>query len=224
MGEFSSMGEVADELDRKDVKVAVFKSSPAKPRFDLLESPKKTAEAGAFTPTVPADETFLHTYNCNWEQFPRQKDLSHRRKQMYRADYVKLHYVHYSTITTVSQMSEMETRSSGRESWLHRYVERHVHEFDEMKESTMLHTKTKVARNMLSWETRCRQSTLSEGTCHVGFPFPKGMKPTTSMKWNDRYGYNCFLNEKIEDYWWPKLVEAVKRRKEGRSNAALQNE
>ena len=37
MGEFGSMGEVADELDKNNVKVAVFKSSPAKPRFDLLE-------------------------------------------------------------------------------------------------------------------------------------------------------------------------------------------
>ena len=37
MGKFKSMGEVADELDRKEVKVAVFKSAPAKPRFDLLE-------------------------------------------------------------------------------------------------------------------------------------------------------------------------------------------
>ena len=30
----------------------------------------------------------------------------------------------------------------------------------------------------------------------------------------DGYGYNCFVNEKIEDYWWPKLVEAVKKREE----------
>ncbi len=37
MGEFKSMGEVADELDQKEVKVAVFKSAPSKPRFDLLE-------------------------------------------------------------------------------------------------------------------------------------------------------------------------------------------
>ena len=37
MGDFNSMGEVADDLDRQGVRVAVFKSSPAKPRFDLLE-------------------------------------------------------------------------------------------------------------------------------------------------------------------------------------------
>ncbi len=37
MGDFNSMGEVADKFDEDGVKVAVFKSSPAKPRFDLLE-------------------------------------------------------------------------------------------------------------------------------------------------------------------------------------------
>ena len=211
------------------------------------------------------DETFLHTYNCNWEAFPRKNDLSHRRKQvcrrivytclciyalshvhfvnimslcfdllcsallcsalpcfplftssqMYRADYVKLHYVHYSTVTVVSQMTEKETRSAS-ESWLHRYVERHTHEFDEEKEATMLHTKTKVARNMLSWGTRCKQSSLVEGYCHIGFPFPliANKADTTNKMRDDGWAYNCFLNEKIENYWWPKLVEAVKKRKE----------
>lgn len=37
MGNFNSVGEVADDLDKKGMKVAIFKSSPAKPRFDLLE-------------------------------------------------------------------------------------------------------------------------------------------------------------------------------------------
>lgn len=37
MGDFSSMGEVVVELDKTGVKVSLFKSSSAKPRFDLLE-------------------------------------------------------------------------------------------------------------------------------------------------------------------------------------------
>ncbi|KAL7546329.1 hypothetical protein ACHAWF_009669 [Thalassiosira exigua] len=226
MGKFDGMGEVADELDRKGAKVAVFKSSPAKPRFGLLENPSVTTQGdGSFTPTVPDDETFLHAYNCNWEQFPRKNDLSHRRKQMYRADNIKLHY-HYSTVTVVSQMTEKETKSAG-ESWLHRYVERHVHEFDEMEEATMLHTKTKVARNMLNWRSRCRSTTPSEVNCHVGFPFPKDKadrvaagEPVSKFQsvGKEGYGHNCFINQKIESYWWPKLVEAVKRRKESALN------
>ena len=131
---------------------------------------------------------------------------------MYRADYVKLHYVHYSTITVVSQMTEKETKEA-KESWLHRYVERHMHEFVEENEATMLHTKTKVARNMLSWSHSCKTSSKSEGGCHVGFPYPNGSKEVGAKR-DDGYAYNCFLNEKIENYWWPKLVDAVKRRKE----------
>ena len=130
---------------------------------------------------------------------------------MYRADYVKLHYVHYSTVTVVSQMTEEETKRAG-ERWSHRYKERYLHEFDELNEATMLHTKSKVAHNMVAWKHRCRQSTLIEGHCHVGFPFPKGVKPESKQVRGDGWAYNCFLNEKIESYWWPKLMDAIKRR------------
>ena len=133
---------------------------------------------------------------------------------MYRADYVQLHYVHYSTITVVSQMSERETIAA-KESWMHRYKEGHMHEFDEDTEATMLHTKTKLARNMISWTHRCRESVFSESHCNVGFPFPKGVnKVKSGAKSDDGWAYNCFLNDKIEEFWWPKLADAVKSRKE----------
>ena len=135
---------------------------------------------------------------------------------MYRADYVKLHYVHYSTVTVVSQMTESETKSAN-ESWTHRYKERHIHQFDEVNEATMLHTKTKVARNMFSWEKRCKEITLpDESDCHVGFPYPKEIADkfeTSPMRINNEgWAYNCFLNENIENYWWPRLVAAVENR------------
>ena len=37
MGEFGSIDEVSRHLDKQNIKVAVFKSAPAKPRLDLLE-------------------------------------------------------------------------------------------------------------------------------------------------------------------------------------------
>lgn len=174
--------------------------------------PEKTMTNGeSFTPTVTEDETFLHTYNCNWEQFPRENDLSHRRKQMYRADYVKLHYVHYSTVTVVSQMNEIDTKSSG-ESWSHRYKEPHAHVVDEQTEATMLHTKSKVAHNTIGWKNRCKQSTTSEGHCSLGFPFPKDADRSKIPKRSDGWAYNCFVNEIIETRWWPKLVDAMAKR------------
>ena len=166
-----------------------------------------------FTPTVPEDETFLHTYNCNVENFPRNNDLSHRRKQMYRADYVKLHYVHYSTITVVSQMSETQTRQS-REFWRHRYKEAHAHIVDEEIEATMLHTKSKVAHNTNGWANRCKQSVSSkiDGHCSLGFPFPKVFDSSKSPIGSDGWVYNCFMNDNIETLWWPKLVDAMAKR------------
>ncbi|KAL7450862.1 hypothetical protein ACHAWC_002724 [Mediolabrus comicus] len=212
MGDFNSMGEVADKFDEDGVKVAVFKSSPSKPRFDLLDDPEKTMTNGeSFTPTVTEDETFLHTYNCNWEQFPRENDLSHRRKQMYRADYVKLHYVHYSTVTVVSQMNEADTKSSG-EKWTHRYQEPHAHLVDELAEATMLHTKSKVAHNTNGWKNSCKQVVASEGHCSLGFPFPKDADRSKTPKRSDGWAYNCFMNEIIETRWWPKLVDAMTKR------------
>lgn len=134
---------------------------------------------------------------------------------MYRADYVKLHYVHYSTITVVSQMSEKEAKATN-ESWKHRYVEQHNHEFDEENEATMLHTKTKVASNMRSWRDRCKSTfnSFEEGGCLLGFPLPKDLVDEVKTKplRDDGWAYNCFVNEKIEDYWWPKLAEAVLKR------------
>jgi hypothetical protein len=236
MGNYTSMGDVADGLDKLGVKIAAFKSAPAKPRFDLLDNPIKTKDEvdNSFTPTVTSNETFLHTYNCNWEAFPRMHDLTHRRKQMYRADYVKLHYVHYSTITVLSQMSEKETRAIPHEEWKHRYTERHIHEFDEMYEATMLHTKTKVARNTIGWSNNCKSTkdafTSDGGVCNLGFPLPTTTTITdeSSLLMNevgkvvtppllvreDGWAYNCYLNEKIETYWWPKLSKAIQKRRD----------
>ena len=97
---------------------------------------------------------------------------------MYRADYVKLHYVHYSTITILSQLSEKETIRAG-EYWTHRYFEPHAHEVDEEMEATMLHTKSKVEHNTVGWKDRCKQHVSSkiEGHCSLGFPFPKDHDP-----------------------------------------------
>lgn len=133
---------------------------------------------------------------------------------MYRADYVKLHYVHYSTITILSQLSEEETIRAG-EYWKHRYNDPHTREVDEEMEATMLHTKSKVAYNTNGWKERCKQHVSSkiEGHCNLGFPFPKDHDPyKQSPPRSDGWAYNCFMNDNIETRWWPKLVEAMAKR------------
>jgi hypothetical protein len=112
-------------------------------------------------------------------------------------------------------MSEKETIATN-ESWKHKYTEQHIHEFDEENEATMLHTKTKVARNMLSWMSSCKstRNVFNEGGCLLGFPIPKDLISEVHTKplRDDGWAYNCYLNDKIEDYWSPRLIDAIRKR------------
>jgi hypothetical protein len=76
----------------------------------------------------------------------------------------------------------------------------------------MLHTKSKVAQNTLGWKSTCKTPTRSEHGCNLGFPYPIGADPNKEQFDKDGWAYNCFINEKIETYWWPRLVEAIKAR------------
>jgi hypothetical protein len=51
--------------------------------------------------------------------------------------------------------------------------------------------------------------------CFVGFPWPEGVVKAGEASY-DRRGlmYNCFINEKIENYWVPKLRDALRKRRE----------
>ena len=70
----------------------------------------------------------------------------------------------------------------------------------------MLHTKSKVAQNTQGWKN------VDEHGCKIGFPYPIGADPKNDKFDKDGWAYNCFINEKIETYWWPKLVEAINAR------------
>lgn len=76
----------------------------------------------------------------------------------------------------------------------------------------MLHTKSKVAHNTMNWKRQCKIPTKSEHGCHLGFAYPIGANPTKEKFDKDGWAYNCYINEKIETYWWPRLVQAIKAR------------
>lgn len=63
----------------------------------------------------------------------------------------------------------------------------------------MLHTKTKVARNMIWWEKRCKESAMPEySQCNVGFPYPKEIvdyfETASTRHSEDGWAYNCFCS------------------------------
>lgn len=59
--------------------------------------------------------TMLQTYNCDRQKPGEKKHQMPAEKQIYRPDYVKLHFIHYSTVTAMSVMNREDTMKSGHE-------------------------------------------------------------------------------------------------------------
>jgi len=167
-----------------------------------------------FDPSLPANKTFFEVYNCNIEQPPR-KDTMPAEKAIYRPDYVSLFFVHYATVTTRSQMGKPETVKL-RQAYNPRYrPQKHTAFTDEETQGTMLHTKAIVEQEIQYWN---RTLHLYEKNCKLGIEWPNGtdelMKDKRVMVeiGEDRYPPNCYPVKKIDEYWVPKLVEALKKR------------
>ena len=58
--------------------------------------------------------TMLQAYNCDRQKPGEKKAKMPAEKQMYRPDYVKQHFIHYSTITELSEMNRQDVEMSGR--------------------------------------------------------------------------------------------------------------
>lgn len=157
--------------------------------------------------------TFLEAYNCDGSESPRPEWADRARKQLYRADYVPYHFVHYSTITRgLLDISDGESLSSHRF-----YIESSSSErvTDELNEATMIHAKTITLGHTAGWKKRCRYDFNRKWLgCFVGIGWPDNTKSeTNTYDPNNELAYNCFVNMKVENYWIPKLIEALQARK-----------
>ena len=63
---------------------------------------------------IPMNVTMLQAYNCDRQKPGEKKVKMPAEKQMYRPDYVKQHFIHYSTITELSEMNRQDVETSGR--------------------------------------------------------------------------------------------------------------
>lgn len=214
-GTHNSMTQIVDKMDDEGIKILSFKSKRSRPRLQYFNNGKPNdtglCKRGCFDPAVPLDKTFLEVYNCDVEKPPRSNTMP-AEKQLYRADYVLLHFVHYSTITTESILSESEAKELG--VWrFSRYKEQAVRYVDEIDEATMLHTKSIVTEETSNWRNGCR---LKKPNCKVGVPFPPGKdnsENTDVFVLRDDLGFtcNCYPHEKIDNYWVGKLEDALKK-------------
>jgi hypothetical protein len=58
--------------------------------------------------------TILQTYNCDRQKPGEKQQQMPAEKQIYRPDYVKHHFIHYSTVTGMSVMNKEDTIRSGQ--------------------------------------------------------------------------------------------------------------
>jgi hypothetical protein len=170
---------------------------------------RRDTDDGGYRVMLP-NVTFMEAYNCDSSPIPKPVWAERARKQIYRADYVPYHYVHYSTVTEGLLVEHKDQKHSWRRIY-HEPTERVT---DEANEAILLHTKTTSPQQTSHWNTRCHyQFEKKWRGCYIGFPWPDGKEdPMKNHREADGMEYNCFVNERIENYWIPRLRTAVKNR------------
>jgi hypothetical protein len=157
---------------------------------------------------VPPQRTVLQTYNCD-RQKGQKKEKMPAEKQLYRPDYVKLHFVHYSTVTNLTLMNMEETKEAGMH-WKEKIGADPLSRFgNEVSEGTMLHTKAIATQDTSGWLTSCKEG--SRGMCRIGNPYPEGAEAAGKTSDAHNWTYNCYVNEKIESYYVPLLEKSMKK-------------
>ncbi len=125
-----------------------------------------------------------------------------------------MHYVHYATVT-LGSLETKEQAKQKNEHWYQHFRESRTsdHITDELNQAVMLHTKTTVPEYTADWKTRCKEGykPAHGQNCRVGFPWPLNNERSPE-KGTDGMGYNCFTNEKLSNFWIPKLREAIRKR------------
>lgn len=66
---------------------------------------------------IPMNYTMLQAYNCDRQKPGEKTKQMPAEKQIYRPDYVKHHFIHYSTVTGMSVMNKADVLKSG-----HRWI------------------------------------------------------------------------------------------------------
>ena len=222
MGKYDNWKEVVNDVDTKEKrKILKFRSTRARPRVSLMEEtygykdcPTREEAADESTPGVSSclipkkSETFLKTFNCEYIKSPKPERFQRAMKQLYRPDFVYSHFVHYATIT--ASLVKRGGKVSGRN---HPEDERFV---DELEEGVMIHAKSTTPNEGTNRKTRC---VYKKTLCGVGYECPDEL-PFSDQNHKDGFQFddggnkkycNCWINRKAEDYWIPKLEQALNK-------------
>eukprot|EP00538_Stauroneis_constricta_P004520 CAMPEP_0119557640 /NCGR_PEP_ID=MMETSP1352-20130426/9249_1 /TAXON_ID=265584 /ORGANISM="Stauroneis constricta, Strain CCMP1120" /LENGTH=834 /DNA_ID=CAMNT_0007604777 /DNA_START=262 /DNA_END=2766 /DNA_ORIENTATION=- len=214
MGNYDSVLPLLSKLDEENMKIISFASWRAWPRRTHMETPvaindKELCESReeCFELTIPNNVTVLAAYNCDRQPPGKKTKSMPAEKQIYRADYVKQHFIHYSTITETTNLNNTEYGKRFGHQWafpdpLSRFA-------NELTEGLMLHSKAIARQDTAGWLTHCNIKGGGKGTCRVGYPWPKGAEERNETTNADGWKYNCYVNDKIDEFWVPKLEAAL---------------
>lgn len=94
MGKYTSLKDVVKDAQKGGTNILSFRSSRAKLRYDYSQDEGRGR-------AMLDNATFLDAYNCDSSSLPKPSWADRARKQIYRADYVKYHFVHYATVRSI---------------------------------------------------------------------------------------------------------------------------
>lgn len=221
MGEMKSLHPIIDKLDDEGTKIISFGSWRAWPRRALIEDPNLSRMSGSkdcgratgdcFQLKVPQNYTMLQAYNCDRQKPGQKKSHMPAEKQIYRPDYVLHHFIHYSTVTRMSEMNKEDVEKLGRK-WNPRnpFPDPLSRFGNENKEALMLHTKAVAHQDTVNWEEYCLISYSGSNFCRLGMPYPDDSTGVDVSAGSNGLSYNCYVNHKIEDYWVKELENKLK--------------
>jgi hypothetical protein len=210
MGNYTSLKDVLKDAETMGTNILSFRSSRGRLRTDKSEEVNNDARE-----KMP-NATFLEAYNCDSAGSPKPSWGDRARKQVYRSDYVPYHFVHYSTVTKGLLETYEDVQEKGISNWRRKYSERSPSErvTDEIDEAVMVHTKTLGADMTGGYKQRCRHDHQKKWqACWVAYPYPDD----ANAKAYDEQGmeFNCQINKRVDQFWVPRLREAMAKRKQG---------
>jgi hypothetical protein len=112
MGNYTSLKDVVKDAGKGGTNILTFRSTRGKLRYDFSQEEGRGR-------SILDNATFLDAYNCDSSSLPKPSWADRARKQIYRADYVLYHYVHYSTVTA----GILKTYEESNRRWYRSYRE-----------------------------------------------------------------------------------------------------
>ena len=210
-----------DELEQEDTRIIAFGSWRAWPRWAFIEEPEPVHDKEVcwspepcFQLKIPMKHTMLQAYNCDRQKPGEKTSTMPAEKQLYKADYVLQHFVHYSAVTELSEKNKTEYEKEGFR-WKGRAFPDARQRFgNEKTEGLMIHTKAVAMQDTNGWERVCHINAQSlpkrrRGLCRLGVPWPDDPEEAKANATKEGWAYNCYVNKKVDDYFVPRLKEKL---------------